>query len=102
MQIFQYFKRMIARIFQGKIAPTQTLKITMLGSSGVGKTSLLAAIYDQFDQIIGQTNLQLTPDDNSRTILENRLTELKSLVGNSIRARGGIQGTVSPRSFFFD
>jgi GTPase SAR1 family protein len=102
MQSFQYFKKMIAQLFQGKIAPMQTLKITMLGSSGVGKTSLLSAIYDQFDQIIGQTNLQLTPDDNSTTILEHRLTELKSLVGNSIRARGGIQGTVSPRSFFFD
>lgn len=105
MQIFQWFKRMFARLFQRKSAPTQTLKITMLGSSGVGKTSLLAAMYDKFDKIIGKTNLQLTiPDTPNKEILERRLTELKSIVsfGNSIKVKTEVRNTTSPRSFFFD
>ncbi|MBD0264906.1 MAG: hypothetical protein ICV78_19930 [Tolypothrix sp. Co-bin9] len=81
----------------------QSLKITMLGSRGVGKTSLLAAMYDQFDKIIGQTNLQLTiPDDVSRDILDKRLTELKNFVGQTIKVTDGVHKTTSPRSFFFD
>ena len=103
IHIFQSFKRMFARLFRGKKAPEQTLKITMLGSRGVGKTSLLAAMYDQFDKIIGQKNLQLTiPDDANRAILDQRLTELKNVVGKSIKVTDGIRGTGSPRSFFLD
>jgi GTPase SAR1 family protein len=45
MQFLNYLKRMFAKLFQRKSAPTQILKITMLGLSGVGKTSLLAAVY---------------------------------------------------------
>ncbi|WP_231867034.1 hypothetical protein [Anabaena sp. 4-3] len=103
MQIFQWIKRMLSRIFQGKTEPIQTLKITMLGSSGVGKSSLLAAIYDQFDQVIGKTNLQIKPtDDATRVIMDARLQELKSLVGNTIKVTGGVKGGGSPRSFLFD
>lgn len=102
MQIFQYFRRMLARLFQSKSASRQTIKITMLGSSGVGKTSLLAAIYDQFDKIIGQTNLELIPDGDTRNQLDKRLKDLKSLAGNSIRVRGGIQQDIIPRNFSFD
>lgn len=82
-------------------AGKQTLKVTMLGPNGVGKTSLLAAIYDQFDQVIGYTDLQLTAENESRKILEDRLAELKNLVGDKIRVRGGVPGTVEPREFLF-
>lgn len=68
------------------------LKITMLGPSGVGKTSLLTAMYEQFETNIGQTNLQLTPDEESSAILQERLWELKSLL-EDFEATGGIQGT---------
>ena len=86
----------------------QELKITMLGASGVGKTTLLTAMYEQFESNIGNTNLQLTPDDESAAILQDRLIELKSLV-NVFEARGrvGIEGTEamagpeSLRSFSF-
>jgi Double-GTPase 2 len=86
----------------------QELKITMLGPSGVGKTTLLAAIYEQFENNIGITNLQLTPDDESTAILQDRLVELKSLLDVfEARGRVGIQGTEamagpkSLRSFTF-
>lgn len=77
--------------------------MTMLGHSGVGKTSLLCAMYDQFDRIIGKTNLQLTPDDETKTILDQRLKELKeSAQQNSIKVRGGINKTETARTYNFD
>lgn len=68
------------------------LKITMLGASGVGKTSLLTAMYEQFESNVGKINLQLTPDEESSAILQERLIELKSLL-DDFEAKGGIQGT---------
>lgn len=43
----------------------QELKITMLGPSGIGKTSLLTAMWDQFTDTIGLKTLQLIPDTDS-------------------------------------
>ncbi len=72
------------------------------------KTSLLAAIYDQFDKIIGQTNLQLTPDEDTKTMLDNRLTELKRMaIGDpnnpnySIKVREGLRGNQEAISYRF-
>lgn len=79
----------------------QEIKIAMLGANGVGKTSLLTAMYEQFENTIGQSNLQLTPDLKSSAILQERLGELKSLTDN-FEATGGIKQTVEPRSFIFD
>jgi hypothetical protein len=80
------------------------LKVTMLGSTGVGKTSLLTAMYEQFASNIGRTDLQLTPDDESSAILQERLIELKTLL-DDFEARGGVQATEGEptdiRSFIF-
>lgn len=80
------------------------LKVTMLGTTGVGKTSLLTAMYEQFASNIGKTELQLTPDDESSAILQERLIELKSLT-NDFEAKGGVQATAGEptdiRSFIF-
>jgi GTPase SAR1 family protein len=89
---------------------TQELQITMLGPSGVGKTTLLAAMYEQFESNIGSAKLALTPDEDSSVILQDRLIDLKSLLGDdSLEVEGGagIQGTEaeagpsSLRSFTF-
>jgi hypothetical protein len=77
------------------------IKIAMLGASGVGKTSFLTAMYEQFESTIGQTNLQLTPDLESAAILQEYLVKLKSLTDN-FEATGGIDSTEEPRSFIFD
>ena len=56
------------------------LKITLLGPSAVGKTSLLTSMYEQFRRISFQANLQLIPEAESNAILKKRLKELKSLL----------------------
>ena len=70
----------------------QELKITMLGPSGVGKTTLLTAMYEQFESNIGKTNLQLAPDEESSAILQECLVKLKTLL-EDFEATGGIQST---------
>ena len=88
----------------------QELQITMLGHSGVGKTTLLTAMYQQFEQgNVGADNLQLTPDDDSSQILQDRLIELKSSC-DVFEAQGrvglerteAVAGPGSLRSFKFD
>ena len=67
-----------------------------------------AEVFEQFESNIGNTNLQLTPDDESAAILQDRLIELKSLVDVfEATGRVGIEGTEamagpeSLRSFSF-
>jgi len=86
----------------------EKLEITMLGPSGVGKTTLLTAMYEQFESNIGLTDLQLTPNDESSAILQDRLVELKSMLDVfEAKDRKGIMGTEaaagpeSLRSFIF-
>jgi hypothetical protein len=82
----------------------QELKITMLGSRGVGKTSLLTAMYDQFANNIGKTDLLLTPDEESSGILQERLIELKNLLDDfeSVGGSAGIGATTGdPVNFIF-
>lgn len=79
----------------------QELKIAMMGATGVGKTSLLTAVYEQFGKTIGQTDLQLTPDEESNAVLQDRLGELKGLL-DDFEATGGLDGDNEPRSYIFD
>lgn len=76
------------------------LNVTMLGPSGVGKTSLLAAMYDQFENV--SKDLQLLPDEETKLFLDQRLKQLQSLVGDNIQVRGGVESTNEPRSFKFE
>ncbi|MEO1377449.1 MAG: hypothetical protein AAFW70_24840 [Cyanobacteria bacterium J06635_10] len=79
---------------------TKQLKVTMLGHMGVGKTSLLTAMYEQFDNTIGEAGLQLTPDAESSALLQKRLGELKALL-DDFEATGGLKGDDEPQSFKF-
>lgn len=74
----------------------------MLGARGVGKTSLLAAMYDQFDNV--SQDLQLVAHESSESELNSRLKELKSVVeSRSIKIQNNVTQTKSDvRSFQFD
>lgn len=76
------------------------LQVLMLGHRSVGKTSLLTAMYDQFDNNIGNINLQLTPDEESEMLLEKKLQQLKSWLSN-LKLAGGIEGTEDFESYKF-
>lgn len=79
------------------------LKITLLGPSAVGKTSLLTSMYEQFKRISFQANLQLIPEAESHAILKKRLKELKSLTETfKVQPGAGISGSSEVRSFIFD
>lgn len=53
--------------------------ICMFGPKSVGKTSLLTTMYEQFENDISNAKLQLTPDLESASLLQDRLADLKSL-----------------------
>lgn len=79
---------------------SEELKITMLGNQGVGKTSVLTAMYEQFDKTIGETDLQLTPDEETSELLQKRLGQLKALL-DDFEATTGLEGTENPQEFKF-
>ncbi|NEP36011.1 hypothetical protein [Moorena sp. SIO3B2] len=76
------------------------LKVTMLGNRGVGKTSVLTAMYEQFSDTFEEADLQLTPDSESSALLQKRLGQLKALL-DDFEATGGLEGDQKPQSFKF-
>lgn len=78
-----------------QVKTMHTLEVTMLGPTGVGKTSLMAAMYDQFAKNVGEANLQLLPDQKSEAKLQKRLVELKGLTNSFKADTGGVQGNIS-------
>lgn len=68
------------------------LKVIMLGTSGVGKTSLLAAMHEEFEKTFKQANLQIWPEetktslaiDECKLILKNIDPRLEKYVPASI------------------
>jgi len=74
----------------------------MLGGRGVGKTSLLTAMYDQFNKVVGEVNLQLTPDRESSARLAEKLGELRSLFDDfEVTPGTGVLGTSEKQEFTF-
>jgi Double-GTPase 2 len=81
-------------------------KITMLGPSGVGKTSLLTAIYEKFEQIAGQIEITIDPESDTLKQIQHCLTQLKSLTKTNndivIKKGVGVRGSTDPFSFYFN
>lgn len=77
------------------------LNVTMLGSRGVGKTTLLASVYNEFDSTVKDIGLTMSPNSETSAILQRRLAELKRQT-EVFSATRGIDGTSSPRDFVFE
>ena len=75
------------------------LNVTMLGPRGVGKTTMLASMYERFSSAV-ETSLQLTPDGESSAVLEDRLGELRSLALRFV-AGEGVVGNQEESEFLF-
>lgn len=79
------------------------IKITMLGPNGVGKTSLMAALYNCVDRVLAETKLKFTPHSNTKSGLDARLQELKELSEqNLFKVDRGGSGTADCRSYAFN
>lgn len=76
------------------------IKVTMLGPSSVGKTSLLAAIYHQYKTATNGTDLQIIPDETTKGSLNKRLEELKKL--NDFETTGWMRRTTEEKSYTFE
>lgn len=78
------------------------LKIAMLGPSSVGKTSLLTVMHEQLEQTIDLTDLKLTPDQESKALLDESLELLKKLTASfKVTPEASLQGTQEYRNFNF-
>lgn len=78
-----------------------TIDVTMLGSSGVGKTTLLASMYERFGHVIGDLDLEVLATDRRTSIrLGEYIAQLREMPG-SVRVTGGIAGTSQVREYTF-
>ncbi len=96
---FNQFRAVMARV-----NPNQTLRVSMLGPSGVGKTSMLATMYDQLENVITRADLQVRPKAEEFDILYDRVLSLKRLFatdGLIPDQTQGIQASVDWRAFDF-
>lgn len=78
------------------------MNVLMLGSRGVGKTSLLTSMYEQLKFIVDATHLLLTPDEESGSVerLGECLAKLKE-VSMNVTASGGLEGDQDFRDYVF-
>lgn len=81
-------------------------KITMLGPTGVGKTSLLTAIYEKFEDTAGRLEITIDPESTTLLKIQECLSNLKSLTRKSNEVRlqpgEGVRGTAGATSFYFN
>lgn len=72
----------------------QELQITVLGAAGTGKTTLLTAMYEQFEKTIENGTLELTPDDETSGELQDRLSELTNALDVfELKGKVGLEST---------
>jgi GTPase SAR1 family protein len=62
-----------------KNSPDCTVKVVMLGASGVGKTSLIAAMYPSLMSHFPGDDYKLIPEENTKKQLDELVSDLKTL-----------------------
>jgi hypothetical protein len=76
----------------------RTFDVTMLGSVGTGKTTLLASVYDRFDEVIGSTDLAVIPDHFTSVTLDRYVTTLRGMP-RTVEVKYGLPGTGDIREY---
>jgi hypothetical protein len=92
----------VFRIAEGQngLNPQLILDVTVVGPRGVGKTSLLAALYDQFQAVIGQTNLALSAVGTTKGLLQRYRDQLAVFAMG--RRDPGLEGTRGVEEHFIE
>lgn len=93
------------RSFADRLNPaTTSLRVSMLGPSGVGKTSMLATMYDQMERVIVGEDLQIAPSAEDADELDRKVAQLQRMFasdGLKPDMSAGIAGTGDWRAFDF-
>jgi hypothetical protein len=76
------------------------IDVTMLGTTGVGKTTLLASMYECFDRTVGSTDLSVRPDHATSVQLQRALSVLRS-VPRDLEVKHFLRGTGEFREYLF-
>ncbi len=66
-------------VFGEKMPEKPVMKITMLGSRGVGKTSVITSMYDNTDTAVSDTKLHIIAEEGTKAILRNKRRDLKNM-----------------------
>jgi hypothetical protein len=79
------------------------LRVFMLGPSGVGKTSLLATMYDGHEMVATESRLQLTPESPEDAAELNRKVESlkRHYIGDGYFISPGIEGDIDISRYRF-
>jgi hypothetical protein len=79
----------------------RVMDITMLGPRGAGKTSLLVSLYDQFQEVVGSTPLEMSASDPvTRNDLEVYREQLREFA-KGVQRDPGISNTPNIREHIF-
>lgn len=81
--------------------PNVVIQATMLGSVGVGKTSLLAAMHEQFGKVVGKADLDIRPNGDTSRALGIAVAKLEELP-TEVRVTAALEGTANVRHYEFD
>lgn len=69
-------------IFNGFKREPVTLKVTMMGGRGAGKSSVLASVTHNIKDVLSGTKLYMNADDVSMTLINNKFDELTKMFDN--------------------
>lgn len=86
--------------------PRLTMRVCMLGARGVGKTSVITSMYNSQKSVVSGTNLFLTANGATQTVLENKRNLLTSMFAgvhaeNSLVTESGLPGDSAESLFQF-
>lgn len=83
-----------------------TLNVCMLGARGVGKTTVLTAIFDETrgtKGLAGTSKIVISPKSDTRKILSNRKDELLEIFDEKKAfSNGGIKATPGASPYYFE
>ncbi len=96
-------KKLVSTVLDNRNEQDRTIRVLMFGNSGIGKTSTLTAMYDQFNRVIDKNiPLQLIPDNETSNRLNKKLSLLKQqIASDQIRTKSLMTGTKHSEEFDF-